>query len=261
MIALVNSAMKQVGQGKGRGQVFKSMVKVVASGQKTNPHTVVLTENTAKGRAVAHLYDVKRTLEGQGYDVTVRLKTDPDLKNYITTQTSVSWKGMPLLVANRRVDGANVKLMLASGMQAKGLDNRQTAHGAYNDFMWAEMESLSRLGLPVEVSLEGEGSHKWFMDNVQGCENLKRGNKLQLAFFGAKANIVIQSNEEHSNLEKEATKNVSAWENPTPQYNPVFEPGEHDKLYETEVWAGTYEQSTAARQLLEPNKGIEPGWT
>ncbi len=235
----------------------------LAQDQKT-VQPVRMIEDSSRGLAIAHIANVKASLEAQGYDVIVRMRQDPDLKKLHTIQFEMGWKGKPLLVANRRFADNEIKLLLAAGLHTREVNGVQqkTSFGAYNDLMWAEMESLSQLGLPVNVQLEGEGSHKWFVDNMEGAEDIKRGNNVTITFSGKNAGIVVESNKEHEALAQEATNNANDWSTTTATYDAsTIEPEEYEKPASIILSKAQLDASRATREEHGRDNRLTPGWT
>ncbi len=203
--------------------------------------------------AVSHEGYVTSALETQGFETEVR-------NNGKNTQVQLSWKGMPLLLAQRMVDGLKAKLQFAVGLQQK--DGRQTAHKTYNDYMWAEMEFLSQHVDEVHTDLLGEGSHAWFAANIPGAENLKRGNTLIIKFTGEKQFKGVESTQTDKEKQKASLDNSNKWDttNTPSTYDPASFGGELGRVYEVSVPRNTYDASRASRWDTRNDKRAYPGW-
>jgi|GEM_PF-4244718 len=165
----------------------------------------------------AYLSYAKSSLEDFGYNVTVRTK------NENLTQIDVFWKDMLLLSSVRFFDNGAVKLQTSAGgqtdivkTQTGELTCSQISHGAYTDFVRAELEIFASLTLHVSSNLEGERSSDWFKRNLPGAENLQVGQRLEVDFRGEEFRVGVKH--DPAEILKEARANVHTWNELRPFY-------------------------------------------
>ena len=169
-----------------------------------------LPSDTARGRVVAHIANVKTELEGLGYEVS-----KVAFEGTGSYQFSVSRDGLPLLQVARAIQapltkggGYTAKLDFAAGLQQTvvGKEFRAVSLGAYNDVMWSELDSLSQLVDSVEVVLLGHGSAAWWAKNID--PKVEQGNTAVINFApSVKKDLSVRNTAAHAKINKEGAKN------------------------------------------------------
>lgn len=213
-----------------------------------------IPSDDAKGRATAHIANVKTELEGLGYEVSGVAFAGTGSYQFV-----VSRDGLPLLQVARTIhepffdgDGYTAKLDFAAGLQQTMVSGepQATSLGAYNDVMWSELDSLSQLVDSVEVVLLGHGSAAWWTKNID--PKAEQGNTAVINFVpDMKKDLPIRNTAAHAKISKEGVKN---------EWQPTYAPMDTGAIRE-EAYVGTAVSLVYRSGLPDEQKSIQGGVT